>query len=57
MLFRSEYDPKAAGDRTVGIVVGTKTFYVPGKFIVDAAKEEYSKALREELRKLEDLLQ
>ena len=52
-----EYDPKAAGDRTVGIVVGTKTFYVPGKFIVDAAKEEYSKDLREELRKLEDLLQ
>lgn len=51
-----EYDPQAAADHTVGIVVGTKTFYVPGKFIVDAAKEEYERVLREQLQKLEDLL-
>lgn len=47
-----EYDPSAQ----VGLVVGTKTLYVKGVFMVDAAKEEYEKALREELKKLEDLL-
>lgn len=54
---RLEYDPGAAGERTAGIVVGTRTAYVPGKFIVDAAKEEYRRALGEEMRGLEDLLQ
>lgn len=48
-----EYNP----DGTGGIVVGTKTQYVPGLFMVDKAVEEYRKALRTELKDLEDLLE
>ena len=35
-----------------GIVVGTKTQYVPGRFMVDKAAEEYRKTLRAELKKM-----
>ena len=37
----------------VGIVVGTKTAYVPGLFMVEAAKEEYSRVVKTELADLE----
>lgn len=43
-----EYDP-AADD--VGIVVGTKTQYVKGEFMVDKAKEEYERVVLFELDK------
>ena len=48
-----EYNPDGAG----GIVVGTKTQYVPGLFIADKAVEEYRKTLRTELKDLEELLE
>ena len=48
-----EYNP----DGTGGIVVGTKTQYVPGLFMVDKAVEEYRKTLRTELKDLEELLE
>ena len=48
-----EYDPSA----NVGIIVGTKTKYVEGKFMVDEAKEAYSKALRMELDGLEEIIE
>ena len=38
-------------ERDVGLVVGTKTKYVKGEFMVDKAKEEYSKVLLSELDK------
>lgn len=44
-----EYDPER---KDVGIVVGTKTAYVNGLFMVDAAKEEYRKAVQEGARDL-----
>lgn len=47
-----EYDPTM----DTGIVVGTKTFYVEGLHMVDAAKEEYRRVLAEELKKVEGLL-
>ena len=40
-----EMNPDGKG----GIVVGTKTSYVPGIFMVDAAKEEYRRVLKSEL--------
>lgn len=40
-----EYDPS----KKTGIVVGTKTPYVPGLFMVEAAKEEYRRVLKDEL--------
>ena len=40
-----EMNPDGKG----GIVVGTKTPYVEGLFMVDAAKEEYKRVLRQEL--------
>ena len=40
-----EYDPGAKA----GIVVGTKTSYVPGLHMVEAAREEYRRVLKEEL--------
>lgn len=40
-----EYDPSAK----VGIVVGTKTSYVPGIHMVDAAVETWRKTLKSEL--------
>lgn len=48
-----EYDPSA----DVGIVVGTRTQYVEGKFMVDDAKEVYKKTLRAELDGLEELIE
>lgn len=47
-----EYNPDGKG----GIVVGTRTAYVPGLFITDKAKEEYRLVLREELKGLEALM-
>lgn len=46
-----KYDPTA----DVGLVVGTKTAYVPGIFMVDAAKEEYRRVLRQELQNIGDV--
>lgn len=46
-----EYDLTA----DVGLVVGTKTAYVPGIFMVDAAKEEYRRVLRQELQNIGDV--
>lgn len=40
-----EMNPDGKG----GIVVGTKTSYVPGLFMVEAAKEEYRRVLKDEL--------
>ena len=42
-----EYDPSAE----VGLVVGTKTRYVKGEFMVDKAKEEYERVVLFELDK------
>lgn len=47
-----EYDPSAK----VGIVVGTKTTYVEGLHMVDAARKEYRKALKAEMKKIKELL-
>lgn len=41
-----EYNPGKQG----GIVVGTKTAYVPGVHMVDDAKETYSQVLKKELK-------
>ena len=46
-----EYDPGA----DVGIVVGTKTAYVPGLFMVDEAKKVYQETVQTESAKLEEL--
>lgn len=48
-----EYDPSAK----VGIVVGTKTSYVPGIHMVDAAIEEYRKTLKSELDGIAKLIE
>lgn len=48
-----EFNP----DGTGGIVVGTKTKYVKGLFMVDAAKEEYKRVLRQELADIGDILE
>lgn len=49
-----EYDPKRK--RQVGLMVGTKTKYVPGRYMADKAGAVYHRVVREELRKLEGLL-
>lgn len=46
-----EYAPGA----DVGIVVGTKTAYVPGLFMVDEAKKVYQETVQTESAKLEEL--
>lgn len=46
-----EYAPGA----DVGIVVGTKTAYVPGLFMVDEAKKVYEETVQTESAKLEEL--
>lgn len=46
-----EYAPGA----DVGIVVGTKTAYVPGLFMVDEAKRAYEETVQTESAKLEEL--
>lgn len=43
-----EYDPS----KDVGIVVGTKTSYVPGIHMVDAAKKVYQDTLKSELEEI-----
>ena len=48
-----EYDPAAK----VGLIVGAKTPYVPGVYMVDAAKEEYRRAVEEGSCRLEGLLE
>lgn len=47
-----EYNPDGKG----GIVVGTKTQYVPGIHMVDKAKKAFQDTLKEELQDLENLL-
>lgn len=47
-----EYDPSAK----VGIVVGTKTSYVPGLHMVDAAIETYRETLKSELADLGEVI-
>lgn len=47
-----EYDP----GKDVGIVVGTKTSYVPGLHMVDAAVETYRETLRSELSNLGEVI-
>ena len=47
-----EWNPDGSG----GIVVGTKTQYVKGLFMVDAAKEAYRQTQHAELKDLEELL-
>ena len=48
-----EYDPAAK----VGLIVGAKTPYVPGVYMVDAAKEEYRRAVQEGSCRLEGQLE
>lgn len=48
-----EYNPDGSG----GIVVGTRTAYVKGLFMVDAAKEEYKRVLRQELANIGDIIE
>lgn len=43
-----EYNPDGKG----GIVVGTQTSYVPGLFMTDKAKQEYSRVVKVECDKL-----
>ncbi len=56
-----EYDPALAVSREQGmkrgIMVGTKTRYVPGIFMVDAAGEEYKRVLRQELADIGEILE
>lgn len=47
-----EYNPGGEG----GIVVGTKTSYVPGIHMIDAAKKVYEDTLHVELKELEELM-
>lgn len=47
-----EYDPSAK----VGIVVGTKTSYVPGLHMVDAAIETYRETLKSELADIGEVI-
>lgn len=48
-----EYDP----DKKVGLVVGTKTKYVQGLFMTDAAKEAYKQALNGLPKELKELIE
>lgn len=50
------YDPKMAADQSGGIVVGTKTKYVKGEFMVDKGIAAYEKTVLTELdRRIEEL--
>lgn len=52
-----EYDPEVAETRAAGLVVGTKTKYVKGEFMVDKAREAYEKACLTELdKKIQELM-
>lgn len=48
-----EYDPS----KDVGIVVGTKTSYVPGIYMVDAAVETWRDTLKKELADIGEVLE
>lgn len=48
-----EYDPS----KNVGIVVGTKTSYVPGIHMVDAAKKVYQDTLKSELEDIGEVFE
>ena len=48
-----EFDPS----KEEGIVVGTKTHYVPGIFMADEAKEEHRRVLRVELAEIGEILE
>lgn len=48
-----EYNP----EQKTGIVVGTKTAYVPGINMVDQAKEEYKRVLRRELGRVREVIE
>lgn len=48
-----EFNPDGKG----GIVVGTRTKYVPGLHMVDAAKDAYRDTLQKELAGLEELIE
>lgn len=48
-----EYDPQ----KKTGLIVGTKTSYVPGVFMTDAAREEYQRVLRQELADIGEILE
>ena len=48
-----EYNPDGRG----GIIVGVRTQYVPGLFMVDKAAEEYRRTLRTGLKGLEEMLE
>lgn len=48
-----EYDPSAK----VGITVGTKTKYVPGRYIKEAAEKEYERVLKIELQKIGEVFE
>lgn len=47
-----EYDPS----KKVGIVVGTKTKYVPGLHITDKARKKYRETVEAESKRLEEML-
>lgn len=47
-----EYDPS----EKAGLVVGTRTAYVPGLHMTDAARREYRRALRKGMREIKELL-
>lgn len=46
-----EYDPS----KDVGIMVGTKTSYVPGLYMADAAKKVYQETVKTELDKIQEV--
>lgn len=48
-----EYNPDGKG----GIVVGTKTQYVEGLFMAEAAHEEYHRVVRAEAERLRRMLE
>ena len=52
-----EYDPGMAARREAGIVVGTRTEYVSGLFMAEAAEDEYRRVLRQELEGIGGLLE
>jgi len=47
-----EFDPT----KRAGMIVGTRTKYVPGLFMVDAAAAEYKRVLRQELADIGEIL-
>lgn len=50
-----EYDEEKKGE--VGLVVGTKTKYVPGLHMTDEAKKTYERSLKDLPKKLKELIE